>query len=68
MKRLAGRKKYLGTFLDCHAPLKGGQYLSQGPPGEADSNISNFRLCSAHGQANNPAFHKAEVKVTNKTR
>ena len=67
MKGLTGRREHLGTFLGRHAPLEDGQHLSQGPSGEADSDISIPGLRSAHGQANNPAPRKAKARATNET-
>ena len=67
MERLPRRKEYLGTFLGCHVPLDNGQYLSQGPSEEANSNISTPGLRSAHGQVNDPAPCKAKAKTTIKT-
>ena len=68
MERLPRRKEHLGTFLGSHAPLEDGQHLLQGPSEEADSNISTPVLCSAHGQANNPAPREAKTRVTDRTR
>ena len=68
MEGLPGRREHLGTFFGYHAPLEDGQQLSQGPPGEANSDISTHELRSAHGQANDPAPRKAKAKTTVKTR
>ena len=68
MKRLPRRREHLGTFLGSYAPPEDGQYLVQGPSGEADNNINTLRLYSAHGQTNNPASHKVETRATDRMR
>ena len=45
-----------------------GQHFPQGPPREADSDISTSGLRSAHGQANDLAPHKAKARATDRTR
>ena len=64
MEELLKRRKYLGIFLDCHTPPEDSQHFSQGPPGEADSDICTPKLCSAHGQSNDPAPREAKTRTT----
>ena len=68
MEGLPVRREHLETFLGRHAPPEDGLHLPQGPPGEADSNISTLRLRSAHGQANDPAPRKAKARTIDRTR
>ena len=68
MKGLPGRREHLGTFLGCHTPPEDGQHLSQGPPGEADSDINTPGLRSAHGQANDSAPREAKARTAVRTR
>ena len=68
MERLPGRKEHLGTFLGRHAPPEDGQHFPQGPPGEADGDISTLGLRSTHGQAKDPASSKAKASTTDRTR
>ena len=68
MKGFTGRREHLGTFLGRHAPPEDGPHLSQGPPREADSDISTPGLRSAHGQANDPAPREAKARTTVRTR
>ena len=67
MERLSKRGEHLRTFLNNHAPPEDSQHLLQRPSEEVDSYISTPRLCSAHGQAKNPALHEVETEVTKKT-
>ena len=67
MEKLPGRKEHLETFFDHQASPEDGHHLSQKPSGEADSNISIFRLRSAHSQVKNLAPYKFKAKATNKT-
>ena len=67
MEGLLRRKKHLGTFVGRHVPSDNSQHLPQGPFGEAKRNISIPGLCSAHGQANDLASCKAELRATDKT-
>ena len=53
MKRLSGKKKYLGTILSSHAPPKDSQHFPQKSYKKADSNISTPKLRSTHDKANN---------------
>ena len=64
MEELFGRRKYLRTFLDSHAPPGDSEHHLQRSPGEVDSNISTSGLRFAYNQTNNPASHKTEIKTT----
>ena len=67
MKKLPRKREHLGTFLGRHALPEDGQYLTEGPSGEANSNITIPGLYSIHGLANNPNLRKAEMRATDKT-
>ena len=65
---LPKRREYLGTFLGRYLSLEDDQHLSQRLRREANNDSSTCRLRSAHGQANNLAPYKVEIRATNKTR
>ena len=67
MEGLPRRREYLEIFFGSHTSLENGQHLSQGPPGEANNDISTPGLRFAYGQANNPAPRKARIRTTNRT-
>ena len=68
MEGLPGRKEHLRIFLGRHTPPEDGQHLPQGPPSEADSDISAPEFRSTHGQANNPVPHETKARVADRTR